>query len=167
MFEEMKGFDKILVTGPQRSGTTLCAQIIADELGHKFVPEEDININQVDRLKLLLAEPERMAIQCPGVARWIDEIADENCAVVWMMRNTGDIIESERMIKWDDSVERTAYDAVGIDRPISVIKTEYYFEEQEPVIKNAFVVTYEDLEKSKWWVPLGERKHWGPRQVKR
>ena len=35
----------IFVTGPQRSGTLLAAQIIARETGRKFIGETEYNLN--------------------------------------------------------------------------------------------------------------------------
>ena len=40
MFEVLRGFDKIIVSGPQRSGTTIVARILASDLGLRFLIEE-------------------------------------------------------------------------------------------------------------------------------
>jgi hypothetical protein len=40
---------RIIVTGPQRSGTTISAQIIADELNYTLFPEEEIGVSSLHR----------------------------------------------------------------------------------------------------------------------
>ena len=39
MFAELKKFKKIIVSGPQRSGTRICGKIIAHDLDYRYCDE--------------------------------------------------------------------------------------------------------------------------------
>ena len=50
MFEYLKEFPVVLVTGPQRSGTRICAKMIAHDTGHRFVDEREIHTDSLYEL---------------------------------------------------------------------------------------------------------------------
>ena len=41
VFEHLLNFAVVLVSGPQRSGTTICAKMIAHDTGHTYIPESE------------------------------------------------------------------------------------------------------------------------------
>jgi hypothetical protein len=49
MFEHLAVHSKIVVTGPQRSGTRIASQMIASDTGHEFVDEVDFLITDTTR----------------------------------------------------------------------------------------------------------------------
>ena len=63
--EQLKKFSKILVTGPQRSGTTITANIIAKELGYKYYDERDVGVRSATALFKVLSKDERLVVQGP------------------------------------------------------------------------------------------------------
>ena len=59
----LERFDKIVVTGPPRSGTTIAANIIAKELKYKFIDETFYDGNNSQMFLSLFNIPRKMVIQ--------------------------------------------------------------------------------------------------------
>ena len=165
MFEELARFRIILVTGPQRSGTTLCARAIAHDTGHTYVDEEEFAVH--DR-KLFgeLARGKSLVIQCPAMARWIHEYAEgADTAVVWMLRPVREIVASQERIGWEDVKERAKYAENGLSSAahIATIKNRFWQKQKELCVR-PFEVHYHDLQTHPLWVAPRKRKSFGPRQ---
>ena len=69
MFEHLEKFPRILVTGPQRSGTRIAATMIAEDTGHWFVGEEGIGVDSLNRLWRTLVTGRDVVIQAPCLMR--------------------------------------------------------------------------------------------------
>jgi hypothetical protein len=120
--ELVKGYDRIIVVGPQRSGTTFVGQAISDTLrkwavgkGEEFVTfhkpiqefappwvyvDEDriYKPKNVDWFKEQFSEKFRV-IQDPRMTYLIHDIAEENDLIVFMVRRWSDILKSLYRIK--------------------------------------------------------------------
>ncbi len=99
MFEHLAEHSRIVVTGPQRSGTTIAARMIADDTGHRFVDEEEFGIDNVDQWRALLAE-ERVVVHCPHMLKRILDEAPSSVFVVLMRRPLGEIRASADRFGW-------------------------------------------------------------------
>jgi len=164
MFEYLAEFLKILVTGPQRSGTTICAAMIAEDLGYTFHPEEDIGVSDLRKMEQLFQSEARFVLQCPSLMRYAEEVSAPDTAVVLMCRATEDIIASEERIEWThEPVELARY---GLTKgPISVVKYNYWIDRQRDRIINVFDVEYESLTSHPLWVPKERRVGFERRQI--
>lgn len=153
VFKELSVFRRIFVTGPQRSGTTICARIIQEETSFRYIDEEDFGIHLPGELIAFLGEDERIVVQCPGVSRWIHEIATNGDIVIWMRRPTEEILASQKRINWSTANERAKYRDIIHDfsRPISEIKNEYWVQ-QRRVVPKYLEVTYESLTNHKLFI---------------
>lgn len=151
IFEWLDGFDKILVTGPQRSGTRICAQMIAKDTGHTYVDERNINFESLYRLWSLCHKDERLVIQCPALCRHVHAFDADTVAVVLMRRNVEDIIASQERIGWNlEKVELARYDlSEGV---IAKVKYQFWDDYQKERIKHAFEIEYESLANHPLWV---------------
>ncbi len=82
----------IFVTGPQRSGTRLAAQIIARQTGRTFIDEldysPDIPMNSVIQAPFLLKAVIELSFMFP------------TAEFVFMYRNVDDIVKSMKRIEW-------------------------------------------------------------------
>jgi len=76
MFELLSQFNTILVTGPQRAGTRICAKMIAYDTGHEYVDEDSIGMDSLYRLYGLLETNRPMVIQCPVLCRHIHLLSE-------------------------------------------------------------------------------------------
>lgn len=168
MFEHLAEFNQILVTGPQRSGTTICARMVAEDTGHEYIDEAVFNVHRWDYLQGILEAWDKIVVQCPAVAHCIHQVPDD-ALVVWMMRPPRDIIASQERIGWkEEPIELAKY------RPlingnfhgagIAEVKNGFWNVAQKPVIKHWLEVEYDSLAEHPLWVPQELRTDWGPRR---
>jgi hypothetical protein len=68
MFEHLAVHSKIVVTGPQRSGTRIASQMIASDTGHEFVDEVDFLITDTTRFRQVLAR-DGVVVQAPHMLK--------------------------------------------------------------------------------------------------
>lgn len=167
----LKPYAAVLVTGPQRSGTTIGAKILAQELGYRYVDETEFGIHDPHRAYMLMKEG-NVVLHAPGLCHVADQFTRRlNYAVVVMRRPIEDIAKSERRIDW-----RTAYGGLNLQAEktkyaerfgiygdnIALIK--YYcwdtLQEQTCV---SFDLEYETLRGHPLW--KDERKEFAPRQT--
>lgn len=163
-------FRVVVVTGPQRSGTTIAARIIATESSMQFVDEDEYGTKDVGAWKELVATGQQLVVHSPAMARWVHEVANpdsggQDVAVVWLIRPLLEILASQQRVGWDGADERIKYEMKGADgRPVAVVKTWYWYHQQRPFICNPFEIEYHDLERHRLWVPAHKRVTFGKRQ---
>lgn len=156
IFGSLRKFKRIIVSGPQRSGTRVCAQMIANDLNYCYMDERVIHINNKEKFGNFV-KAERVVIQCPGMARWVHEYSANDTAIVFMIRDVKDIIASQERIGWPfepDELSKYGKDE-GI---ISEIKYKFWKKYQKAKIVNAFEIKYEDLKKHPYWIDKKDRK---------
>lgn len=103
LLNKLKNYSKIIIAGPQRTGTTYCAYIIAKDLGYIHLDENKIAISSVETVKEKLKTKEKLVVQCPELTYQIHEISspkEQPTIVLIMKRNIKDIQNSEKRIKW-------------------------------------------------------------------
>lgn len=164
MFEKFANFDKILVTGPQRSGTRICAKMIAYDLGHRYIDESEFHVDSLFVLCSLVEKQERCVVQCPVLCRYVHIFNLENIAIILMRRNIEDIIASQKRISWRwELLELARYDRTrGV---IAEVKYQFWEKYQERKIKNAFELDYESLAGHPLWVPRDLRRNFNATQT--
>ena len=165
MFENLSKFDVILVSGPQRSGTTLAAKAIAADTGHTYVNEVEFNFHDEDKFGAIVDFGGKVVIHCPPMCHKLHEWADdEDVAVVMMRRDLRDIIASQERINWTDKEqwrELQKYNAKY--GPIALVKYDYWERVQSPLIpiERRFEVEYESLAEHELWIAPEERPYFG------
>lgn len=93
----------VLVTGPQRSGTTITAKILAELLGWAYVDELHFGANGDDAFWRFLRDPTRrddVVVQCPGMFASIMGNAGLAELVVLCRRPLEEIWLSQDRIGW-------------------------------------------------------------------
>jgi len=168
MFEHLKKYSTILVTGPQRSGTRICAKMIAKDTGYAYIDELQIHIDSLYALMSLLENGGGMVVQCPSLSRYIHLIGrNKDTAVVWMVRDLEDILASERRIGWaGEEIERMRYDRANGNLVSAQIKTDFWLRVQKQLIPNAFEIEYEDLKAHRLWIDKEDRLDFRSNQTK-
>jgi hypothetical protein len=166
MFEWLSKFDRIFVTGPQRSGTRICAKMIAHDTGYDFIDETQINMDGFYNFSTLLETNKKYVLQCPTLCRYIHFFAQEDNAIVLMRRNIKDIVKSQKRIKWSKEwLELIRYDRnEGI---ISEIKYDFWEKNQKERIKNLFEIEYGSLKTHPLWIAKKERENFLPMQIEK
>lgn len=163
---------KIIVSGPQRSGTRIAAKIYAQKHNIPFLDEAVI---ENDSWKLFLSLQGDYCLQAPGLSHRVHQVPPD-VEVVFMLRDPKDIIESnrrrmnrfnrisakgiqtytqdvftEKKKLYDKHFPETSY----LPMPEQVY--EVWYNIQRPLISNYFEQDYEDLRNHPLWVPKQER----------
>ncbi|MCW2309731.1 hypothetical protein [Rhodobium gokarnense] len=160
MFEHLARFPRIIVTGPHRSGTTICARMIAADTGKVFVMERDLATPRfegdtepdlsADTVVAWLGESRDVVLQGATCFRWLAGLYSAlkpDLAVVYVVRNTEDVLRSQM-----------AYRGRRLDDP-----TEKLRQFQDLCLPNSFLVDYEALSSHPMFVE--DRSGWAPRQT--
>lgn len=160
LLPKLKPFSGILVTGAQRSGTTIAGHILAQELGYRYADEEEIQIYDYVKAFALLNE-KGIVLQAPGMAYLAHWFNRPHMAVVFMRRNLEDIYKSEARIGWREAynganlkAEIDRYHAMYGRTPengnIAQVKYEVWDELQKPLC-HSFDLDYESLRGHPLW----------------
>jgi hypothetical protein len=174
MFEQLKNFKRVLVTGPQRSGTTICGKMLAHDLGLPYVDEMEVIIGYNlrtereqsfrDWLKSRVGRrfEEEIVLQCPSAASFCHEL-DRRVAIVFMIRPVHEILASQKRIDWGhEQHELRQYGATS--GPIAEVKYNHWAEQKKNG-DNFFEVKFDSLSKHPLWVPPELRKMFRDKQT--
>lgn len=148
-------FNKVVVTGPHRSGTTIATEILAHEWGLKPVRESEIASPRFpgddepkltrDMVKSFIDSSDGFVLQGATTFRWIDRLPFD--LVVFMLRDTEAIKQSQ--IK---------YRGKCLDDPSEKLKTI-----QSMNLPRVLYLQYESLREHPLFCE--NRENWGPRQT--
>lgn len=169
MFEALGGYRVVIVTGPNRAGTTPAARAVSYDTTLSYIDEDDYGCD-LDTWQQIVEKGRGVVVHSPGMARWVAEVANrEDVFVIWMLRPLSQIMISESRVDWSDSDEREKYtDTTGYGKmrqyPISVVKTRFWQEHQRGLVRHWREVRYEELRVHPLWVPDNKRRNFGPRQ---
>jgi len=168
VFNELKSFSKIVVVGSQRSGTRIGAHCISESLNLRYVDETEIHTDSFYSLYLLITEQDNFVVQCPAINWRIHMLGQMDIVVVFMLRDTDDILASMQRIGWDQTwgrLEEMFYSMYPWNITLPEKKQRYWFNYQKALIVDAFEIEYESLSEHPLWVPRDERTDWGFTQV--
>lgn len=146
MYEHLKKYSRIIVTGPQRSGTRIGAKIIAHDTGHTYIDEREIKGYNYDLLEDKL-KIDNIVVQCPAMMNKIEKISKiyPDVLIVIMKRNINDIIVSQKRINWSEGSEKQELEKYGKTKGIiSKIKYEH-LDKIKGNINNLIEIEYEKL----------------------
>ena len=180
------GYDRVIVTGPHRSGTTFTAKALASSLGFRFVDETEFGVNKFDLFKSKLKET-NIVVQAPSMSSRIHMAAGKNDLVVFMSRKWSDIIKSVfkkngRLSNWiyqDTMYELEKYHIQQVDPNIDSVydnivdKDSYYLncfyslwrDYISRNISNCFALDYESMKQHPLWVEKENRKRFHYKQT--
>ena len=155
---------KVLVTGPQRSGTTFVSHCFSVDLGVDHIDEDDYTIDNLDLLADKILDKDSYVIHGPGVFHKVKDIL-EICAdifIVVMLRNTDEIIQSQTRINWN---ENEAKERTGMQdsRPYSTVQYERWNETKKSLDPEQYLeIPYLSMKNHALWIE--QRKNFSPRQ---
>ena len=164
MFEHLKQFDRVLVTGPQRSGTRICAKMIAYDTGHRFVDEREFGTDDFDRLNQLILDEANIVVQCPALSTHIDRVVvpiGSRMIAIWMERGLGAIRQSERRIGWSAKAQRKMLFDRLATLPIAELQRIFWEWQKHYLYYNrSHEVFYSSLQKHPLWIDEEAREGW-------
>ena len=146
MFEYLGRYKRVIVTGPHRSGTTIAAEMIANDTGLVCHREEAFGNHNITEARQIRDG----VIQGPYLLPWLPLFDDGRTACVYMSRNAKDIM---------DSVSR-----LGVSKPFfTVFEAAPMWDYLEPQLKHSYVVEYAGLAAHPMYVH--KRNGWHHRQT--
>jgi hypothetical protein len=166
LFEHLREYDTIIVTGPQRAGTRITAKMVAHDTGKDYIDETGINIDSLYRLTDAVSLG-GCVVHAPALCRFVHRYGVDSIAIVMVKRPIADIIASQERIGWSwEQVEQLYYEGCGENTaPIAQVKYNYW-QEQKKVITHWFEVNYQDLASHPLWIPKEKRRDFGSHQTK-
>ena len=160
MFEWMREYKRILVTGPQRSGTHICARMISHDTGYKYVEEGEFDTGDFEKLRYLILTNTEIVVQCPAASVRIHELSCPGVLVVFMGRDLEEIAASQKRIRWSAKVQRKAYHDAIMGLSIAEIKRIFWKGYQADRVDAMAEVDYDELAWHPLWVPKRQREDW-------
>lgn len=150
-------FERILVTGPQRSGSKLIANIISLDTGYRLVRHKQMDLPSGIKT---FRKKKNIVLHHPSFVAFLKDIEDEHTAIVYCWRRLKDILDSEYKWKWLKyyPLELGYLKSQGYIRKIgekmnpAKIKNKVWKNTLESTLQNTFTVRYEDLESHPLWV---------------
>jgi len=171
LIPNLRKFTKIIVTGPQRSGTTIAARIIAADLGYEEVLEETFDYDDLYKFSKILSSKQSFVVQAPclsSIAHFLNR--GEDVAIVFLIRDNEDIRKSVLRVGWDTYArsEYSKYFRFNQVVPIWELKKDIWFRYQKEALSGrGFELDYESMKGHKMWVESGDRKNFHTRQTSR
>jgi len=172
MFSFLAGFDKILVTGPQRSGTTICAKMIAGDLGYGHIDEVVFGAYDFNFVFKTITGKDKVVLQCPCHCVDIHKLGDRSdVAVVVMLRDRASIVASQDRIGWTVAYEPAELARYGINKAtpglrISDVKYANWYGWQKAKVCNPFELEYSTLRDHPLWLDKEKRVGFESKQTK-
>lgn len=164
LLAKLGNFAKIIVTGPQRAGTTIGTKILAAELGYEFIQEEAFQVHRLDLLCLIALTKSRFVLQAPTMSGCCHYLT--GVAVVFMRRPIADIVKSEQRVHWNSQGFEKAKYFDSSRRLAAEVKYDAWDRFQKRLLKDrAFELEYASLHGHPLWVPAEQRQHFSVRQL--
>ena len=167
MFEHLKKWSRILVVGPQRSGTRIAALMIAHDTDYWFVGEEEIGVDSLNRLWKILQISHNIVVQCPALTCYAHLLAEEDpgLCVVMMRRDLDDIKASEERIfwKWEPTELIRQMALGGNSAGMKYFSWDNW--QKNRLGDQGIEVQYDSLEQHGLWIAKPARARFGPRQT--
>lgn len=168
-----KQYNKIIVSGFQRSGTTFCSKSLSEDLGYIYV-DEVLNIDDMKKTS------KNVVFQAPQILQSIHKIDIPSSFVIFMSRNCIDIIKSGRRIKFKDGMSwNEKFDKAEKERLKNVNelffdndvhssynKHNFFLNYQMHNMKTDYTIfSYEKLRDNKRFLESEDRKNFGGKQI--
>lgn len=134
MFENLKNFSKIIVTGPQRSGTRICAKMIAADTGYEYFDESVISVKDVAKLQDLLKYEKNFVIQAPGISFCVEDFAADDTLIVFMMRDIPSILASQKTCGWGCNDRELKKYGLAPGRNACEVKYDFWNDQKELIL---------------------------------
>lgn len=163
LLPDLHKYRAIVVTGPQRSGTTFMGKAISYDTGRIYVDEGTFAWHDRDLWESIVAKSLNSIIQCPTMMKYVHDVPDDVVVVV-MRRPIDDILSSQDRIGWDGNmIELKRY---GKSKGIACkVKYEWWDEHKHKGPKNWVEVNYEDMSGHPLWVEKELRKDFDSKQT--
>jgi len=174
MFERLTKHNVILVSGPQRSGTTIAAKMIAADTGYGNIDETGYGVYSRKRFTAIICQ-DRIVVQCPTMSHVLHKVATDETLVVFMVRDLEDIVASERRINWTIGPYKELAN-YGLSRKaarryrhhggqVAPLKYAFWWGTQRELVPHYLELDYESLSAHPLWVSREQRAQFNAKQT--
>jgi hypothetical protein len=165
MFEELRARRRIVVTGPQRSGTRIATKMIAADTGHRYIDELDFAIHDAVRWRAYLSTDD-VVVHAPSMLKDVVDDPPPGIFVVLMRRSLEAIHASAVRIDWEGQHQGNSYELRKFGLPdgdSAEVKYEYWDAHHKRFPYSE--LPYESLRGHPLWVDEALRSTFGPLQT--
>ena len=184
--ELFKGYKRIIIVGPQRSGTTFTSRALANTLNFRNVDEDEFNVRDVDMFRNIM-EQENIVVQAPAMTCRIQSLIGKDDLVVFMSRKWSDIvkgvyrkngslsnwilmetmfnIEKYHFTKHDKQAEEIFDKYCKQDGPYLIAYYNMWKHYQSKLIPNCIALKYESMKSHPMWLNKDQRENFGNKQT--
>ena len=185
LIKTVNEYNRIYVTGPQRSGTRYASFAIAKDLWkYEVIYSGKIaGLTNYGKIPVTLIDFEkyheiRKVFHCPQYSHEIQDLKDKKSLVIWMDRKPEDVINSEDRIGWHTKCfskeEKVKYmktfteyeDVLAQFNRNWYMKTWVWENVQKKIMKVDYLeLQYESLTQTSGWLNQDVRKHFRADQI--
>jgi hypothetical protein len=161
VFEYLAVHHRIVVTGPQRSGTRIGARMIAADTGQRFVDEAEFLIKDVGLFREFLQQ-EGVVLQAPHMLKDVVDDPPPGIFIVLMRRDLDDIHASAQRIGWTENFggNTTELKKFGLTEGDSAAVKYDYWDTHEKLAPYT-ELDYKSLQAHPMYVADEQRKNFG------
>ncbi len=161
LFAHFSSHRRILVTGPQRSGTTIASRMIARDTGFRCIDESEFGVYDVSAWRRFL-QLDGVVVQCPHMFKRIVDEPRTDVLVVLMRRDLAHIHDSEERIGWEQNYRGNSAElaAFGLTEGDSA-RLKYQYWEENPKPPSFVELPYDTLARHPLFVPAARRRSFG------
>lgn len=152
MFEHLAVYRSVIVTGPHRSGTTICTEMVGHDTGLTVHREEEFKFRNIVQAEKLIRQGG--VFQGPYLLPWIPILADKETFVIYMHRTADEVDASVRKLQ-----------KRGISTPFfNRDQARRLWGRINKLCPHGTMIAYQSLKRHPLWVD--KREGWGHRQTK-
>jgi adenylate kinase family enzyme len=160
---------KILVTGPQRSGTTFISNCIARDMNLTHIDEAEFQVSDLEKFIEVTGKEKNWVAQGPGIMMHLFQIQNIYPEITFIIikRDVSEIIKSQERISWQyENYEKENLGFSNDLRDISIIKYDLW-DSWKKNFNHYIEYEYEDFKNHPYWVEKEKRssfhsKQWSP-----
>lgn len=158
MFEHLSTYKKIFVVGLGRSGTRICAKMIAQDTGLNFIDETEWGVYEIEKLKFLDKYRSNFVVQANSAYYMMPYFSRENTLIVWVKRDLAEIKASWDRLKELGSINTMWSKDVPPQLNLTPDERITLWDSKKSRIQNVLEINYNDLKEHPLWVDKEERK---------
>ena len=157
------GFKKIVILGPQRSGTTIMSKIIGSDLNIPVIDEAEFRVNDLNMLMDVTKDKDVFVVQGPGLMVWADQMP-KDWLYVLSVRSIAEILMSEARIAWQqEGIEKqnllVKFNCVPLmTTPSCIQKYIWWLTYMKPRLEHTVEITYASMQSHPLWIDKDGRK---------
>lgn len=160
-FHTLDRFNRVLVTGPQRSGTGLVALMVASATNMVYVRYN--KMRPVPKGIQKFKSTSGIVLHHPSYVAFLKDVQAEDTAIIFVWRSIDEILDSEIRHKWAGRVVEQVLLGIGSDVGPAKEKQRLWAAGLWSALLNAFTVYYDDLRSHPMF--CNDRDDWKINQV--